>query len=150
MKLVIKKYESEISAELMRLLLAADPNPQRIESYILDSTVLVASLDSIVGVAVIIGEQDVFEVMNLAVDKLHQGKGFAKSLITDSKLLAKRQGAEHLQVTTGNSSLSQLALYQKCGFRMVGIEPDYFLRYDKPIFENGIRCIDKVILRVQL
>ncbi|MFT6735800.1 MAG: hypothetical protein ACJAS9_004014, partial [Polaribacter sp.] len=38
-------------------------------------------------------------------------------MIEESKRLAKQSGAKIIEVGTGNSSLSQLALYQKCGFR---------------------------------
>jgi hypothetical protein len=58
--------------------------------------------------------------------------------------------AKALWVGTGNSSLSQLALYQKCGFRIREIESGFFESYPEPIVENGIRCIDMVRLRVDL
>ncbi|KHF37127.1 putative N-acetyltransferase YvbK [Paenibacillus sp. P1XP2] len=54
-------------------------------------------------------------------------------------------------VRTGNSSLNQLGLYQKCGFRMVRIERDYFVNnYPEPIFENGIPCRDQIVLELML
>ncbi len=95
-------------------------------------------------------EKENFEIKNLAVLAGYQGKGIAKLLIAELKLLAKSMGASILEVGTGNASLSQLALYQKCGFRMYCIEPNFFESYPKPIFENGIRCIDLVRLRVAL
>jgi len=71
-------------------------------------------------------------------------------MIDEVKLLAKESGAKALEVGTGNSSLSQLVLYQKCGFRLHSIESDFFDSYPEPIFENGILCIDMVRLRVEL
>ncbi len=64
--------------------------------------------------------------------------------------MAKESGAKILELGTGNSSLSQLALYQKCGFGMHSIETGFFNSYPEPIFENGIRCIDMVRLCTEL
>ena len=54
-----------------------------------------------------------------------------------------------MTVGTGNSSLRQLSFYQKAGFRISGIIPDYFIGDDPPVFENGIRCIDMIRLRYE-
>ena len=56
-----------------------------------------------------------------------------------------------VEVGTGNSSLDALAFYQRAGFRIVGVIPDFFVdNYPEPIVENGIRCIDMVRLRLTL
>ena len=39
---------------------------------------------------------------------------------------------------------------QESGFRMQYIEPDYFSNYPEAIYENGIQCLDQVVLRVEL
>ncbi|GMQ30855.1 hypothetical protein [Algoriphagus confluentis] len=45
------------------------------------------------------------------------------------------------------NNYSQLALYQKTGYEIVGIEKDFFIQnYPEPIFENGIPCKHKIIL----
>ncbi|MGX8177137.1 GNAT family N-acetyltransferase [Exiguobacterium artemiae] len=52
-----------------------------------------------------------------------------------------------IEIGTGNSSIGQLALYQKCGFRIVGVDLNFFLRhYEEDIIENGIRCTDMIRL----
>lgn len=56
-------------------------------------------------------------------------------------------GAHALMIGTGNSSLAQLRLYQRLGFRIVSIVPDFFANYPEPIYENGILCRDMVRLR---
>ena len=73
-----------------------------------------------------------------------------KKLINEVKQQAVNQGVKTLIVGTGNSSLSQLGLYQKCGFRLDHIIRDFFKNYPEPIFENGIQCIDMVMLSCQL
>jgi ribosomal protein S18 acetylase RimI-like enzyme len=147
----IEEYEKEITPELMGLLLSADPDDEAILSYLSGSIVLVyRDNDIFVSIAVITKMAGVFELKNLAVLKKYQGKGIAKSMINKSKQLAKESGAKAIEVGTGNSSLSQLALYQKCGFRMHSIKSNFFDSYPEPIIENGIRCIDMVRLRAEL
>ncbi len=147
----IVHHTDEITAELMSLLLEADPDEGSILVYLPDSSVLVAKEGgSVVGVAVLVSAGKEFELKNIAVSEMHQGRGVAKRLIKEVKALAINMGAEELLVGTGNSSLSQLALYQKCGFRMSHIETDFFLTYPESIYENGIQCRDLVVLRAKL
>lgn len=58
------------------------------------------------------------EIMNIAVAEHLQGKGIGKKLLRHAIETAKGYGMSKLEVGTGNSSVSQLALYQKCGFRI--------------------------------
>ncbi|MFT4613475.1 MAG: ribosomal protein S18 acetylase RimI-like enzyme [Bacteroidia bacterium] len=147
----IEQYHQQITKELLALLLAADPDEEVVFSYVSDAEILVAyEKDLLVGVAVLTKSDGYFELKNLAVAAAFQGQGIAKLLIAELKVLAKRMGAHFVEVGTGNSSLSQLALYQKCGFRMRSVEQNYFAPYPQPIFENGIRCIDMVRLRADL
>nr|MBP6562703.1 hypothetical protein [Neisseriaceae bacterium] len=51
-------------------------------------------------------------------------------------------------VGTANSSLNQLGFYQKAGFRLSHIVPNYFIdHYPDPIIENGLRALDMVYLK---
>jgi hypothetical protein len=53
-----------------------------------------------------------------------------------------------IDICTGNAAIGQLALYQKCGFRIIGVDADHFVReYEEPIEENGIPCIDLIRLK---
>lgn len=147
----IEVYKQEITEDLMDLLLTADPDRSAIRSYLPGSTILVCQSDGKhVGISVLVQQIETVELKNIAVLAEHQGKGIAKQMIEQSKRLAKQLGANTMEVGTGNSSFSQLALYQKCGFRMHSIERDYFKSYPEPIIENGIRCIDMVRLRTEL
>ena len=93
---------------------------------------------------------DEAELINLAVTKEHRGFGLAKSLIKHAIENAWQSSVSTVFIKTGNSSFDQLALYQKCGFRMSYIERDVFKHYPEPICENGIRCIDQVVLSIEL
>lgn len=56
-----------------------------------------------------------------------------------------------MEIGTGNSSIAPLILCQKCGFRITGIDRDFFIRhYSEEIFENGIQCKDMIRLSKDL
>ena len=137
----------------MNLLLLADPSETSIEKYIHKSKVFVAIEDTlIVGVYVLMEmAPGKAEVMNVAVAESHQGKGIGKALVQHAIKSARLLGMESIEIGTGNSSIQQLALYQKCGFRLKEINHDYFIdNYDEPIFENDIQCRDMVRLQISL
>ncbi len=87
------------------------------------------------------------EIVNIAVDESHQGQGIGKDLLRHAISTAKTLGYTTIEIGTGNSSIGQLALYQKCGFRIVEVDLNFFLRhYEEEIIENGIRCMDMIRL----
>lgn len=147
----IEFYCQEDTDKLMGLLLKADPDIESIKNYISHSTIFVArESNAIIGVVVITFKDAQYELKNIAVLDSYQGKGIAKELIYRAKDFAKQSGAKNIIVGTGNSSLSQLALYQKCGFRMQSIKKNFFQNYPEPIFENGIPCMDMILLSAKL
>ena len=91
------------------------------------------------------------EIVNVAVAEDHQVKGIGKILVNDAILVAKTQGYKTIDIGTGNSSIGQLALYQKCGFRIVSVDHNYFIKhYSEEFYENGIQCIDMIRLSKEL
>lgn len=151
-KLNIKKIENK---ELFPydLMLLADPSLDLIKEYTSRGEVYIAELHNVVvGVYVLIRTRpDTMELVNLAVNESFHGKGIGKALIKDAVETAKKADMKTLEVGTGNSSISQLALYQKCGFRIRSIDNDFFIKhYDEPIIENGIQCVDMVRLSMDL
>ncbi|MBC5637699.1 GNAT family N-acetyltransferase [Ornithinibacillus sp. BX22] len=135
------------------LLLLADPSEEMIMGYLQRGDCYVAELDSeIVGVFVLLPTRPgTMEIVNVAVSKEYQSKGIGKKLIQDAIEKAKIGGYNAVEIGTGNSSINQLALYQKCGFRIIGIDPDFFIRnYSVEIFEYGIQCRDMIRLKLDL
>lgn len=135
-------------AQLRTFLLEADPDWVQVSSYLFQSN-LFLMLDEqaqIIAQLCLLETNDQAEIKNLTVVENHQGQGLAKRLIQHAIESAKQMHIHTLWVKTGNSSLDQLALYQKCGFRMSHIERDVFRDYPAPIYENGIRCLDQVVL----
>jgi ribosomal protein S18 acetylase RimI-like enzyme len=135
------------------LLLDADPSREMVETYIHQSAVMGLVEDGAAIAVVVLRGRDrtPVEVMNLAVAPAHRRQKLGKQLLTAAIHRAQRQGAERMILGTGNSSLGQLAFYQKMGFRLESIDRDYFLRhYPEPIYENGIWCRDRVLLSLDL
>lgn len=135
------------------LLLLADPSKEMIDDYVARGSCYVACLnDEIIGAYVLLKTRpSTIEIVNIAIKEEHQGKGHGKSLVLHAIEQAKECGATSIEIGTGNSSVQQLMLYQKCGFRIVGVDSDFFVRnYPQPIFENGIQCKDMVRLRLDL
>lgn len=133
----------------MDLLLLADPSERRVADYLKQGDCFVAEAqDQVIGVYVLLATKpDTVELVNIAVAESEQGNGIGKQLVKDAVRTATSKGYKTIEVGTGNSSIGQLALYQKCGFRIVGIDPDFFVRqYDEEIYENGIQCRDMVRL----
>jgi len=147
----IEPYNQKITDAMMSLLLTADPDKGEVNGYLHGASVLIAKEGmDLAGIAVLVERNNEYELINIAVKESHQGKGIAKRLIMEIKVLANKMGARELLVGTGNSSLSQLGLYQKCGFRMSYIKADFFASYPEPIYENGIQCLDMVVLCAKL
>ena len=134
----------------LNLLLLADPSEEQVMKYAStgECYVSVTRDEEIVGVYVLLQlDECTAEIMNVAVAEHMQGKGLGKKLVLHALNVAKSKGMSKVEIGTGNSSIGQLALYQKCGFRITGIIEDFFVQnYPEPIFENGIQCRDMVRL----
>ncbi|MCM3710378.1 GNAT family N-acetyltransferase [Sporosarcina luteola] len=135
------------------LLLLADPSYELVEAYITDGECYVyKENEDIIGVFVIVPLSEVtVEITNIAVRGDRQRQGIGKKLLQEAIKVAKSSGYEWIEIGTGNSSIGQLALYQKCGFRISDVIKDFFIQhYDKIIMENGIQCIDMIRLRLEI
>lgn len=133
----------------IELLQMADPSPMLINEYTQRGETFIAETNGeVVGVYVLLPTRsNTIEIVNVAVSQNEQGKGIGKRLILDAIHQSKKMGYKTIEIGTGNSSIRQLAFYQKCGFRISHIDHDYFVRhYDEKIIENGIWCRDMVRL----
>lgn len=137
----------------LELLLLADPSKSIIKEYLENGKCFVVEVNyRVIGVYVLVPiRPDTVELVNIAVSEDYQGRGIGKRLVMDAIQRAKMSGYKTIDVGTGNSSINQLSFYQKCGFRIVGIERDFFINnYPETIFENGIQCRDMVRLSMEL
>jgi len=137
----------------IELLLLADPSRKVVEEYVNRGECFIAEIEEqIIGVYVLLPTRPgTVELVNVAVVKEQHRKGIGKRLVMDAIKVAKTKGFKTIEIGTGNSSIGQLALYQKCGFRIVGLDINYFVRhYAEGIFENGIQCMDMIRLSQDL
>lgn len=135
------------------LLLLADPARELVEAYIAEGECYVAEdNDAIIGVFVNVPlTKETVEIKNIAVPEDKQGRGIGKKLLLEAIKIAKSNNYNFIEIGTGNSSIGQLALYQKCGFRISGVIKDFFVdHYDEVIMENGIQCMDMIRLRLEI
>ncbi|WP_330949052.1 GNAT family N-acetyltransferase [Virgibacillus sp. MG-45] len=137
----------------MELLLLADPNKDYVDWYIDRGSCYVAiENEQIIGVYVLLSTRPgTVELINIAVAEKEQGRGIGRQLVEHAIRCAVEQGYETMEIGTGNSSIGQLALYQKCGFRITGVDRGYFQeKYEAEIIENGIVCRDMIRLSISL
>lgn len=148
----IRKLDNNESPPI-DLLLLADPSEQIVKEYLKRGQCYIAEMNNtIIGVYVLLPTRpETVELVNIAVNENRQGKGMGRRLVQHAVKNAKVQGYKTIEIGTGNSGMGQLALYQKCGFRIVGIDRDFFIRhYANEIFENGIQCRDMIRLSQDL
>ena len=86
-------------------------------------------------------EPGTVELTLVAVAESHQSRGIGKQML--ALVLDELRAAGHTRalVGTSNAGVGEIAYYQKCGFRMLSIERDYFDEargYDGTATENGI------------
>ena len=135
------------------LLLQADPSEQLINDYVRNGLCFVAELTKqVIGSYVLLEKnKDTIELKNIVVEKEFQGQGIGKTLLLHAIEQTGKKGYKAIEVGTGNSSIGQLAFYQKCGFRIIDIEKDFFIKhYPETIIENGIQCRDMIKLKLDL
>jgi ribosomal protein S18 acetylase RimI-like enzyme len=150
--IIIKPLESK-EATPYDLLLLADPSKEIVKEYVQRGDCFVAELnDKTVGVYVLLKTRpETIELVNIAVDEAYHNQGVGRLLLEDAFKRASELGAKVMEVGTGNSGISQLAFYQKNGFRITGIDRDFFIKhYDEEIHENGIQCRDMIRMSLDL
>ncbi len=92
-------------------------------------------------------EDEPGEIVYIAVAAALRGHGYGKQIIQALQNELRRRGGRSLLVGTANSSLENIAFYQKCGFRMFEIRRDYFAYIQPPVVEHGILLRDMLVLR---
>ncbi|WP_044239717.1 GNAT family N-acetyltransferase [Flexithrix dorotheae] len=133
----------------IELLLLADPSPALIETYLANGKCFIAQKQELtIGVIVISQESPgLLVIKNIAIDEHFQGMGIGKRLLQFAIDFGKNSGNKKLIICTGNSSINQLALYQKMGFEIEKIRKNFFLdHYPEAIYENGIQCKHQIEL----
>ena len=69
-----------------------------------------------------------------------RAKGYGRQVIAALQAELPSHG-RILLVGTANSALDNIAFYQKCGFRMRAVKPDFFAYIQPPIRETASSCV---------
>jgi GNAT superfamily N-acetyltransferase len=104
----------------------------------------------LVGAATMQWRGDPCEIMELAVAPERHGQGIGRAIVAWLLDEARRRGKTAVLVGTANSSIGNLAFYQKVGFRMDHVRKDYFRYYREPHYEDGIQIRDMIVFRQEL
>ena len=146
--MMIKKIQ-EIQSLHYDLLQSADPDHRLVTEYVKRGVCFEVILnEQIVGILVLLPTRpETLEIINIAVSDHYQGQGIGETMIHFALDHAKQNHYKTVEIGTGSTSLGQLYLYQKCGFRMSGIDRDFFVRhYKDEIVENKLILKDMVRL----
>ncbi|TYS58434.1 GNAT family N-acetyltransferase [Sutcliffiella horikoshii] len=143
----IELVESSDRLKYLLFLIMADESETVVKEYIAEGQMFVIVVEGgmVAGVALFLEEAESVELKNIALDPQFRGLGLGKQVIDLSFEIFREQGFRKMVVGTANSSIANLAFYQKAGFRMAEIRKDFFLKYPEPIFEDGIQAVDMVV-----
>ena len=138
---------TENKKEYLPLLLLADEQEDMIDRYLERGRMFVLEDGGVKSECVVTDEGNgVLEIKNLATLPEYQGRGYARTLIG----FLLREFAHRytvLQAGTGDSPRT-VPFYEKCGFVRSHVLPGFFTEnYDHPIYEDGVRLTDMVVLR---
>lgn len=144
----LRSVERANRSKFLPYLLLADESERVVKEYISEGQMfeIIVDDDKVAGVALFMEESgDVVELKNIALDQKFRGHGLGKKVIASACDRYRVEGFRKMIVGTANSSIANIAFYQKAGFRMAEIRKDFFLKYPEPIFEDGIRAVDMVM-----
>jgi len=135
------------------LLLLADETIDAIDKYIHNSDIIILEQETEI-IAVCATEmvaKQVMEIKNIAVKEQFQNKGIGFSFLKYIINMAKEQKCSEVIICTPDVAHKQLYLYQKAGFSIYKIVPDYYpLHYPNLIIENGEILKNMVVLKKSL
>jgi len=128
----------------------AEEGEERIRAAVVDAAnTSYAALDSdmLVGAATVRWEQHESEIIYIAVAHDLRNRGYGRAMIEVLFNEMRQRGVAALLVGTANSSLENIAFYQKCGFRLHSVRQNFFDYIQPPIVEHGIIMRDMLVMR---
>jgi GNAT superfamily N-acetyltransferase len=153
MNIVIQPARPDEIETLIPVLLQAEESERALRWGLenLVDAVYRADVDGLlVGAATMQWRADPCEIMELAVAPERHGQGIGREIVAWLIDEARRRGKAAVLVGTANSSIGNIAFYQKVGFRMDHVRKDYFRYYREPHYESGIQIRDMLVFRYEL
>lgn len=151
--LSIREVSGTAIEALVPLLLQAEESERALRwglAHLVDAVYRMELRGELVGAATMRWRDDPCELQELAIAPERHGQGFGRQLVGWLIEEARRRGKRQMLVGTANSSIGNIAFYQKLGFRMDHVRQDYFRYYSPPHFENGIQIRDMLVFRYDL
>lgn len=135
--------------QYINFLLLADEDETIINQYILEGEMYAISYKGTeIGVSLFTFPSiETVEIKNLALSPAFRGKGIGRQVLHKAAQVFKERRFRDMIAGTSNSSIENLAFYQKAGFRFYDIKKDFFTSYPEPFYENGIKGIDMIVFR---
>lgn len=145
--ILIIAVAKEMREKHLPLLLEADPNEAIVREYLHTGDLFLIKRDQhVIGVCLFTSPKShTIELKNIAIKSTIRNQGYGKTVIQQASIYYKQKGYREMIVGTANSSIDNIAFYQKLGFRLFDIDPDFFTKYPEPIYENGILARDRLI-----
>ncbi|WP_409250882.1 GNAT family N-acetyltransferase [Bacillus sp. SCS-153A] len=152
MSLLLSPVGLENRRDYLQLLLIADESAEAVNQYINEGDMFSIKFnDHLAGVLLFTPvKEGILELKNIALSSDCRGRGLGKASIYEALSYYRRKGVKKVIVGTANSSIDNIAFYQKAGFRMYDIKRGFFLKYPEPIYENGIRALDMLMFEKDL
>jgi GNAT superfamily N-acetyltransferase len=142
--------------ELRPLFELAEDSPSRLDQYLREGNVLVATRGStVIGHLQLAptGRTGEIELKNMAVLPAQQGSGVGRALVVSAIGQSAAQGWAHMVVGTAAADVGNLRFYQRVGFRLLSVDRDAFTPatgYPDAIMIDGIPLLDRVWLSKDL
>jgi GNAT superfamily N-acetyltransferase len=153
MQLDIREARADELETLFPLLLLAEPSESALRWGLKNLSDTLYRMDDggrLVGAASMNWRRDPCEMLELAILRERQGEGLGRRFVAWLVEEARRRGKPEIIVGTSTTSAANLIFYQKCGFRVDHVRPDYFWYYDEPVYENGLVVRDMLVFRLDL
>jgi GNAT superfamily N-acetyltransferase len=139
---------------LVPLIRLAEDSESQLEAAIDDGTMY--AVDD-TGVVLVLDHLDHVhrerELRYVAVAEAHQRKGIGKAMLADVAEAERGRGTRRLLVGTTNADTGNLDFDQRCGYRLLSIERDYFTPargYPPDFVLNGLPAVDMVWMDMEL
>ncbi|MFC0562466.1 GNAT family N-acetyltransferase [Halalkalibacter alkalisediminis] len=143
----LKEMNKDEREVYIHYLLLADDSTEVIKDYMNEGDMFAIFFkEKLVGTVLFTFlSKETVELKNIALEKAYRGRGLGKATIEEGLNLYKKKQYQKMVVGTANSSIDNIAFYQKVGFRMDYIKKDFFHQYPNEIYENGIKAQDMIM-----
>ncbi|MCD8186778.1 MAG: GNAT family N-acetyltransferase [Rikenellaceae bacterium] len=140
----------EIPYDLLHL---ADPCREAVKDYLSRGSCTGGFADGVlVGQYVLLPTRPfTVELVNVAVREPWQHQGIGRKIVAHAVASAQKRGFKTVEVGTAAVAVTHVAFYQKCGFTIIHVDFDFFIRhYPELMYADGLRLRDMIRMKRDL